>query len=162
MKIKGCLKILVIVLTSTWASAQCHHESTFGQKGHITNALGERCAYSQSCEETNPHFMTPALKHTTSHELRTIIFDNPSCMEELEGVNKEIINRQITGWYTGTFVLRDARFDTSHLRSPGRSQSRGKCIQSREYPGKGIAVEYFTRYGSTTKVVHMMGLRGCR
>ena len=106
--------------------------------------------------------MTPALKHTTSHELRTIIFDNPSCMEELEGVNKEIINRQIAGWYTGTFVRRDARFDTSHLRSPGRSQSRGKCIQSREYPGKGIAVEYFTRYGSTTKVVHMMGLRGCR
>ena len=106
--------------------------------------------------------MTPALKHTTSHELRTIIFDNPSCMEELEGVNKEIINRQIAGWYTGTFVRRDARFETSHLRSPGRSQSRGKCIQSREYPGKGIAVEYFTRNGSTTKVVHMMGLRGCR
>ena len=55
MKIKGCLKILVIVLTSTWASAQCHHESTFGQKGHITNALGERCAYRQSCEEALVH-----------------------------------------------------------------------------------------------------------
>ena len=150
---RSCL--IALVLCALPAFSECRHQTTFTRAGSILD-----CAYVQTCEETNPHFMTATLKNTTGHELRTLTFKDPGCMPKFDTA-QEAVNRHVSRWYLGTHVLRDARFDTKNLRPAGRSQSRGKCIQSREYPSKGIFIEHFANDDGITKVVHMMGLRGC-
>ena len=139
--------------------------STFNRTGSIYNGVDQECTYTQTYEETNPHFMRADMQHTTHQDVRTIQFDDPECMENIS-VNKIphlMINNSVSGWFLETYVKKDAAFDTRNLYHPGEYQSRGFCIQSKKYPSKGIAIEYlYTSDGdSITGVIYMLALGGC-
>ena len=150
------------------AAAQQSDPKGFNQSGFIRNGIGDKCWYKQSYESTNPRFMEPALQHTTHHDVRTIQFNDPNCMaNELDGanfygpINRRMINIIITGWFTGSYVLADANYDVENLYPPGEMQARGQCIQSKTYPTRGIAIEYFLDSDSITRVTYMPALAGC-
>ena len=120
----------------------------------------EKCRYIQTYEQTNPHFEKADKKHMTHQELRTIRFDDPDCMGTTI-VDKMMINNVVSRWFLGTYVLKDAAFDTRNLRRPGKYEARGQCIQSKTYPPKAIAIEYLSEGDSITGVVYMPALGGC-
>ena len=139
--------------------------STFSRTGSVHNGVGQECTYTQTYEETNPHFMRASMQHTTRQDVRTIQFDNPECMKNIS-VNKIphlMINNTVSDWIIRTYVKKDAAFDTRNLHHPGEDQARGFCIQSKSYPSKGIAIEYlYTSDGdSITGVIYMLALGGC-
>ncbi len=149
------------------AQAQIKDPNGFPSRGFIINGIDEKCWYAQEYFGHKPHFLTEKLTDLDGQELRVITFENPNCMrEELEGLgpevsrmlNERMINTHISTWYLGTCVIKNAKFDIDTLRLPGKYEIRGKCIQSRTYPSKGIAVDYLTRNGSITQVYHTMAL----
>ncbi|MDE0527543.1 MAG: hypothetical protein OXH85_02460 [Truepera sp.] len=130
--------------------------------GFIRNGINERCWFTQIYEETNPHFMPPSLQHTTHHDLRTIIFDDPECMAgAYDTLNKMMINNAITRWLRGNYFVRDIEFDTQDILPPAEDQARGNCLQSTNYPSKGIYIEYRMDAGNITSVFYMEALDSC-
>ena len=160
-KIPTFIFCCLIALT---ANAQ-EYPKVFLKKGFVLNGSGQKCWYTQKYEETNPHFMPEKMKRTTHHDLRTITFSDPKCMadslEVVPDLNKMMNNRLISSWFLGTYVLKDADFDTEKTYPPGDYQARGECIQSKTYPTKSIAVEYLRREKSITGVLHMLNIGGC-
>ena len=153
---------------TTISAAQDRDPRGFPQSGYINNGVGDKCGYSQIYEQTNPHFMPSGMKSTTHQEVRTIRFIDPDCMANsikgadfYEPINMMMINNIVTGWFLGTYVIRDANFDTRNLHQPGKYQARGQCIQSKAYPSKAIAIEYFSDGDSITSVAYMLALGGC-
>ena len=164
-----CLFAMISLLCfPSITDAQQADPKGFNRDGFISNGIGDRCAYTQTYEETNPHFMEPAHQQTTHHDLRTIQFTDPDCMaNELNGtdiyepINMRNINIVIAGWFTGSYILEDANYDVDTFSPPGEMQARGRCIRSRTYPTKGIAIEYFSDGNSITGVTYMPAIMGC-
>ena len=133
--------LLIGNLTVATGHAEEPKPRVFLKRGFILNAAGAKCWYTQRYEETNPHFMPKNMKHTTHHDVRTIVFDDIDCMSYnllgdnmtavCEQINKTMIKKIITGWFLGTYVLKDANFDTEQTYLPGEYQSRSECIQSK-------------------------------
>ena len=77
----------------------------FQQAGFIQNGVGEKCWYIQRYEETNPYFMPESMKETTHHDLRTILFEDPRCMNDaLRGSDGYEIYQQADD-YAGRFLM---------------------------------------------------------
>ena len=163
--------LLIGNLTAATGRAEEPKPHVFLKRGFILNAVGKKCWYTQRYEETNPHFMPEKLKRTTHHDVRTIVFDDLNCMsydllgdnmtDVCEQINKTMIKRTITSWFLGTYVLKNANFDVEQIYPPGEYQSRGECIQSKTYPSKGIAIEYFSYDTGIPGVTYMQSLGGC-
>ena len=143
----------------------------FNRTGFIENARLDRCWYTQTYQEPNPHFMPADLKHTTHHDLHLLRFSDPKCMasslgargDVLGDINKSKINQMVTSWFLGTVVRRDANFEVYATYSPGKSgfQGHGECIQSKKYPSKGIAIEYVFENDAIKSVIYMGSVGGC-
>ena len=160
--------VLCCITLAVTANGLEPYGSTFTQAGFIRNGVNEKCAYTQTYEETNPHFMHANMKQTTHQDVRTIRFDDSECMANTidgldiyEPINKMMINNIIVGWFRGTYVAKDAAFDTRKIHHPGEYQARGLCLQSKRYPSKGIAIEYLSTGDSITGVIYMLALSGC-
>lgn len=127
------------------------------KKGYFQNDKGAECWYTQRVEEESTYF------HGTLKARRGIIkFDNPSCMRDSGlglGVNKMVINNVISSWYSHS----DAAFQTreEELYAGSFMQKKGKCIQSRTYPGVGVTIDYVVVNGSITAVYHGLAAQGC-
>lgn len=133
----------------------------FDKRGFINNAAGKPCLYTQTYDETNPHFMPQSLRNTTHHDLRTIRFEDHGCMaDQIEGmpvaemVNEYMIAQMISSWFTGTYVLADADYDARNLRAPSAEQVRGDCMVSTRYPSKAVSIEFVREAGSITLVIY--------
>ena len=133
----------------------------FNRQGFIRNAVGDQCWYVQTYEKTNPHF-TPSKSHMTNQRLRTIRFDDPECMADtLDGldaavvINKSMIARTISGWYVGSYVTDDTRYEPSKRRQPaGIMQDHGECIMAPGLPATAIAVDFVSDGDSITEVLY--------
>ena len=152
--------VLCCIFHAATADTPDPYGSTFNQAGFIRNGVNEKCTYSQTYEETNPHFMPANMKHTTHQDVRTIRFHDTECMANTidglniyEPINKMMINNIISGWFLEAYVTRDASFDTRNLYHPGKYQARGFCLQSKRYPSKGIAIEYLSDGDNITGVI---------
>ena len=132
------------------AQAQEPDPNGFQQRGFILNGIGEKCWFTQSYFNNKPHFWKKSFPDADDHELRILTFTNPRCMrDDLKGfdadisrmLNSHMINVRLSNFYTGTYVIKDANFDTREIKPHGKFEDRGQCIQSKQYPSKGIAVE---------------------
>ena len=157
-----------LTLLATAAATEERDPKGFNQTGFIQNGAGQNCTYTQTYEQTNPHFMPDNMKHTTHQDLRIIRFDTPDCMANTindvdiyEPINKMMIADVVARWYLGSYVLEDAAFDTRNRHHPTEYEARGECIQSRTYPSKGIVIEYVTEGDSITSVFYMLAFSGC-
>ena len=158
------LVLALALLVALGATGQAQEPDPKGIQhgGFIRNGVNEMCWYTQIYEETNPHFMPPALQNTTHHDLRTITFNDPNCMASAhDDLNKMMINNAITRWFRGAYFVRDIEFDTQDILPPAALQARGNCLQSTNYPSKGIYVEYIMEAGNITGVAYMVALDSC-
>ena len=113
--------------------------------GFIQNGIGQKCWYIQTYYETYPLFMPASMQNTTHHDLRFIVFSNPTCMSNNLGglgrasmsMNKSMIHKKITSWFLGNGVLKDANFETDTTYAPGKYQSRGNAYSQRHIHQKG-------------------------
>jgi hypothetical protein len=78
-----------------------------------------------------------------------------------DALNKMMINNAITRWFRGAYFVRDMEFDTQDILPPATLQARGNCLQSTNYPSKGIYVEYIKEAGNITGVAYMVALDSC-
>ena len=164
--------LFLCLVQATWAQTE-PYPKTFTGRGFINNGIGQKCWYKQVYKETDPYFMKKSMKHTTHQDLRVIKFDKPLCMSDnlkelspdiAKMLNEVAINRLIARWYSGTYVKKDASFDVDNLRPPNPSalgQAKGKCMQSRTYPTKSIAIDYIRHDRAIAGVFHMQNLGGC-
>lgn len=164
------LLICTIQVFCSTIKAQHPDPHRFQQRGFINNGIGEKCWFSQTYYNHKAYFSVESLEGIQGQEVRVVTFDNPKCMrDDLSGfdtdvsqmLNHRMINLRISSWYLQTYVKRDAKFDVDNLRPNGKYEARGKCIQSKTYPSKGIAVDYVTNGRSITHVYHTMALAGC-
>ena len=137
----------------------------FNKEGFIQNGKGKKCWYSQSYQETNLHFMPSNMRHTTHQDVRTIEFRDPGCMSDggndvFRFLNKRAIRRTVAGWFLGTYIRKDARYDIDKARRP-KMEAKGECIQSKQYPTRGIVMDYLVENGSIVKAVYMPATFGC-
>lgn len=166
------LALVLIVISCLLVHAQTPDPEGFNKMGFISNSKGENCWYKQIYERDGKHFLSPNLSLKNTH-VRTMIFDDPHCMSSTvdgeshdvidfnERINKKMIAHQIRRWWEGSYVIDSSSFDIEKLEVPGMFQHRGQCIQSREFPIHGIAIEYFIRENSITKVVYSPTAGGC-
>lgn len=75
--------------------------------------------------------------------------------------NRVMINDVMAHWFSGTYMMVDAAFDSRNLHSHDSGEVQRQCFQSKTYPRKGIAIEYLSMNGSVNGVIYMPTLAGC-
>ena len=120
--------------------------------GHVTVSNGQRCRFTQTIDSTARHFHNRLTSITS-----TMVFDSPTCAPN-NAATQKAINDVISVWYSHD----DANFATARaeMYPDARFQDRGLCIQSRTYPGIGIAIEYFGK-AYITRVRHAQSGMNC-
>ncbi|MBW2090940.1 MAG: hypothetical protein JRI34_02300 [Deltaproteobacteria bacterium] len=75
-------------------------------------------------------------------------------------INKELINKMISRWYSHS----DANFQTRipEMFKGSLMQKKGKCVQSKTYPLMGIMVDYIIEDNCIIQVIHGSSFQGCK
>ena len=176
MKNIFCFAVLLIFVITidmpVWARGNPDPDG-FNKSGFIRSSAGKKCWYQQTYEKNGKYFLSEKNKGLTNTNVRTITFDDPNCMNDRfdgddpsdrelnEIINKQMIARLITRWWTRSYTHDDADFDIDDLKLPARFQSKGKCVQSKKYFIIAIAVDYIIENGSITKVVYAPAIGPC-
>lgn len=129
------------------------------RKGFIRNEQGAKCWYTQGgVRDEQSYFHKDLLGN-----YGVLTFDNPKCMRASSDFGQDVNKRMINNIVVRRYSHSDANFATrvGEMFDGSLSQSRGKCIQSRTYPGIGVAIQYLHSGSSIAQVVHGSTIQGC-
>jgi hypothetical protein len=144
--------ILICVIAACTTAAH-----SFNAKGYIQNMKGQQCWYTQKQIQGTAYF------HTVPGTYYDLRFDNPACMAWQSDIERDAhiqnINFIVTRWHSHS----DANFATqaSAMYRTSPMQTKGQCVQSKKYPGIGVAVEHIQSGTSFVGVKHASTIQGC-
>ena len=123
---------------------------------------GEQCHFTQTYERHGKQFQDPSRHPMTNSKVRTIIFDDPTCMgadpsvkDNFEArLNSEYMLKTIVQWYGRTHFTKGVRHDLKTLRQPGPRQTGGACIMAPDMPATAIALKFVVENNAITQLHH--------